>query len=100
MWLTRMAIQRPAYMLMAIGMLIFVGLFSWTKLNVDLFPSLDYPYVQVTTVYPGAGPEAGRGGGRRLRLRPRPEPDPRAERSVPGGHRVAGDRPGHRRRCR
>ena len=58
MWLTRIAIQRPAYMLMAIGMLILVGLFSWTKLNVDLFPSLDYPFVQVTTVYPGAGPEA------------------------------------------
>src|SRR5947208_7313319 len=58
MWLTRFAIQRPMYMLMAIGMLIGVGLFSWTKLGVDLFPTLDYPYVQVTTVYPGAGPEA------------------------------------------
>ena len=33
-------------------------LFSWSKLGVDLFPTLDYPYVQVTTVYPGAGPEA------------------------------------------
>src|SRR5947199_6942185 len=58
MWLTRFAIQRPMYMLMAIGLLIGVGLFSWTKLGVDLFPTLDYPYVQVTTVYPGAGPEA------------------------------------------
>ena len=58
MWLTRFAIQRPMYMLLAIAMLIGAGLFSWSRLGVDLFPALDYPYVQVTTVYPGAGPEA------------------------------------------
>ena len=58
MWLTRFAIQRPGYMLLAIGMVIGLGLFSWSKLGVDLFPTLDYPYVQVTTIYPGSGPEA------------------------------------------
>ena len=58
MWLTRSAIHRPLYTLLAIGLLLGMGLYSWTKMGVDLFPKLDYPFVSVTTVYPGAGPEA------------------------------------------
>src|SRR5262245_40347039 len=58
MWLTRFAIHRPMLMLMAIGTVVGLGLFSWSKLGVELFPKLDYPYVAVTTVYPGAGPDA------------------------------------------
>lgn len=45
-------------MLMAIGALLIVGLVSWTRLGVDLLPALDFPIVVVTTVYPGASPEA------------------------------------------
>ena len=48
----------------------------------------------------GAGAAPGRDHGRRLRVRAGPAPDPRAERSLAGGHRVPGDRPGHRRRGR
>src|ERR1051326_4689529 len=58
MWLTSTAIKRPLLMLMTIGPLLFVGLVSWTKLGVDLLPALDFPIVVVTTVYPGASPEA------------------------------------------
>src|SRR5918995_218431 len=58
MSLTSVAIQRPLMMLMAIGATLVVGLVSWTKLGVDLLPALDFPIVVVTTVYPGAGPEA------------------------------------------
>ena len=45
-------------MLMVIGALLVVGLVSWTRLGVDLLPALDFPIVVVTTVYPGASPEA------------------------------------------
>src|SRR5919201_1477051 len=58
MWLTSTAIKRPLFMLMVIGALLVVGLVSWTKLGVDLLPALDFPIVTVTTVYPGASPEA------------------------------------------
>src|SRR5579859_1767270 len=58
MWLTSLAIKRPLFMLMVIGALLVVGLVSWTKLGVDLLPALNFPIVVVTTVYPGASPEA------------------------------------------
>src|SRR5205814_2815591 len=58
MQLTNIAIKRPLFMLMVIGALLIVGLVSWTKLGVDLLPALDFPIVVVTTVYPGASPEA------------------------------------------
>ena len=46
------------FMLMVIGALLVVGLVSWTKLGVDLLPALDFPFVVVTTPYPGASPES------------------------------------------
>ena len=58
MWLTSLSIRRPLLMLMVISALLVVGLVSWARLPVDLFPALDYPIVTVTTVYPGAGPDA------------------------------------------
>src|ERR1700738_2689705 len=58
MGLTNVAIRRPLFMLMVIGALLVVGLVAWTKLGVDLLPALDFPIVVVTTVYPGASPEA------------------------------------------
>ena len=35
---------------------IVIGLFSYTRLGLDFLPEIDFPYVTVTTVYPGAGP--------------------------------------------
>ena len=58
MQLTSIAIKRPLFMLMVIGALLVVGLVSWTKLGVDLLPALDFPFVVVTTAYPGASPES------------------------------------------
>jgi HAE1 family hydrophobic/amphiphilic exporter-1 len=58
MWLTSTAIKRPLFMLMVISALLVIGLVSWTKLGVDLLPALDFPIVVVSTVYPGASPEA------------------------------------------
>src|SRR5437868_15010600 len=58
MQLTKISIRRPLFILMVIGALLVVGLVSWTKLGVDLLPALDFPIVVVSTVYPGASPEA------------------------------------------
>lgn len=57
MKLADVSIKRPVFATMMIMSLIVLGLFSLTKLNVDLYPDVDIPYVIVTTILPGAGPE-------------------------------------------
>ncbi|MHB8580191.1 MAG: efflux RND transporter permease subunit [Ignavibacteriaceae bacterium] len=56
MKLADVSIQRPVFATMMILALIVLGLYSYMKLNVDLYPDVDIPYVIVTTVLPGAGP--------------------------------------------
>jgi len=51
------SIERPVFATMMIMALVVLGLFSYMKLNIDLFPNVDFPFVIVTTVLPGAGPE-------------------------------------------
>jgi HAE1 family hydrophobic/amphiphilic exporter-1 len=57
MGLTRLAIFRPLTMLMIILGLVVLGYRSLTELPVDRYPSVNFPYVSVVTVFPGAGPE-------------------------------------------
>ncbi len=58
MYLSNTAIKRPVFATMVMLALVVLGLASYALMNVDLFPDIDFPYVVVTTVYPGAGPEA------------------------------------------
>jgi HAE1 family hydrophobic/amphiphilic exporter-1 len=44
-------------MLMIILGLVVLGYRSLTELQVDRYPAVDFPYVSVVTVFPGAGPE-------------------------------------------
>ena len=57
MKLADVSIKRPVFATMMIFALIVLGLFSYFKLNVDLYPDIDIPFVVITTVLPGAGPE-------------------------------------------
>src|SRR5207248_1821591 len=50
--------KRPLIVLIGIGALIAFGLVAWTRLGVELLPTIDVQYVTVTTPYPGAGPDA------------------------------------------
>jgi len=43
---------------MLIVALLVLGLVSYNQMSVDLMPDIDFPFVIITTVYPGAGPEA------------------------------------------
>jgi hydrophobic/amphiphilic exporter-1 (mainly G- bacteria), HAE1 family len=56
MWLTRLSIQRPVFVIVLISTLLILGLFSRSKMQVEERPRVDIPYVTVTTVYPGTGP--------------------------------------------
>ena len=57
MKLADVSIRRPVFATMMIMSLVVLGLFSYMKLNVDLYPNVDIPFVVITTVLPGAGPE-------------------------------------------
>jgi hydrophobe/amphiphile efflux-1 (HAE1) family protein len=56
MWLTRLALRNPVFILMLSLMVLALGWVSLTRLSVDLFPSIDIPIVRVATFYTGAGP--------------------------------------------
>lgn len=57
MWLTRLSIQRPVFVIVLMAFFLVLGLRSRSEMNVDLNPKVDIPYVTITTVYAGAGPE-------------------------------------------
>jgi len=52
-----LSLKRPILMTMIILALVVLGLFSLSRLGIDIFPKIELPYVIVTIVYPGAGPE-------------------------------------------
>src|SRR5260370_2055434 len=54
---SRLFILRPvATSLLMIGILL-VGIVAYRQLPVSALPQVDYPTIQVTTFYPGAGPQ-------------------------------------------
>jgi HAE1 family hydrophobic/amphiphilic exporter-1 len=55
--LAEICIKRPVFATMLILALVVVGLDSYRKLGVDYFPKVEFPYVNITTVLPGASPE-------------------------------------------
>ena len=57
MWITELSIRRPLLMLMAILSVMIFGLIAYSRLGVDLFPSVEFPVVSITVPYPGASPE-------------------------------------------
>lgn len=57
MSLSELSIRRPVFVLMVISALLVLGLISYGRLPVELFPSVQFPFVTVITTYPGAGPE-------------------------------------------
>ncbi|HET8678605.1 MAG TPA: efflux RND transporter permease subunit, partial [bacterium] len=57
MSLSALSIRRPVLVLMLISALMVLGLVSYSRLPVELFPNVDFPFVSVTVAYPGAGPE-------------------------------------------
>lgn len=57
MFLARLAVNRPVLTAMMILSLVVFGAFSYTQLSQELMPDISFPFVIVTTVYPGAGPK-------------------------------------------
>lgn len=57
MWISDTSIKRPVFATMVIVSLMVLGAVSMTRLGIDLFPEVNFPFVNVSIVYPGAGPE-------------------------------------------
>jgi HAE1 family hydrophobic/amphiphilic exporter-1 len=56
MWLTSIAIRRPVFILMVFSALAVLGWTAASKMRVELNPNVNFPFVTIVTIYPGAGP--------------------------------------------
>jgi HAE1 family hydrophobic/amphiphilic exporter-1 len=56
--LAEISIKRPVFTVMMILALVVLGYTAFRQMNIDLMPEVDFPFVIVQTIYPGAGAEA------------------------------------------
>jgi hydrophobic/amphiphilic exporter-1 (mainly G- bacteria), HAE1 family len=56
-----LAIRQPVFTVMVMAALMVLGLFSYSRLNIDEYPDVSIPIVSIQTVYPGASPDAVEG---------------------------------------
>ena len=56
MSLSDVAIRRPVFTAMMSGTLLVLGILGYGRLGTDLYPDVTFPFVTITTVYPGAAP--------------------------------------------
>ena len=57
MWLTRVSINNPVFATMLMLALMVIGLLATSRMKVEEFPDIEFPFVVVSTVYSGASPE-------------------------------------------
>ncbi len=55
--LSRFAVYRPVLTTMVFVGILILGAVSFTRLQIDLLPEIDFPSISVVTTYDGAGPE-------------------------------------------
>nr|MCU0332493.1 efflux RND transporter permease subunit [Ignavibacteriaceae bacterium] len=57
MFLAKVSINRPVLTTVGIVIFLIFGLIAYFRLNLNLQPDVEIPYVTVQTIYPGAGPK-------------------------------------------
>jgi HAE1 family hydrophobic/amphiphilic exporter-1 len=57
MFLSNLSIKRPVFATVLMLVLLTLGLFSYRRLAIDLFPDVEFPILSIITAYPGASPE-------------------------------------------
>ena len=57
MWISDTSIRRPVFATMVIMSFMVLGAVSMTRLGIDLFPDVSFPFVNISVAYPGASPE-------------------------------------------
>jgi HAE1 family hydrophobic/amphiphilic exporter-1 len=56
-WLAELSVRRPILASVLILTLVFLGVFSYYRLNVERWPNIDIPFVSISTRVLGASPE-------------------------------------------
>lgn len=56
-WLAQVSVRRPVLASVLILTLVFLGVFSYYRLNVERWPNIDIPFVSISTRVLGASPE-------------------------------------------
>ena len=54
---SRLFIQRPGATILLMVAVLLSGIFAYNMLSTSALPQVDYPTIQVTTLYPGASPD-------------------------------------------
>jgi len=57
MILSDLSIKRPIFASVMMLALVTLGLFSYKRLAVEMFPNVEFPLISVVTTFPGASPE-------------------------------------------
>jgi HAE1 family hydrophobic/amphiphilic exporter-1 len=57
MILSDLSIKRPVFATVMILALVTLGIFSYKRLSVEMFPNVEFPLVSIVTTFPGASPE-------------------------------------------
>ena len=57
MFLSNVSIKRPIFAAVMMLALVTLGIFSYRRLAIDMFPDVEIPIVSIVTKYPGASPE-------------------------------------------
>ncbi len=58
MRITELSVRRPVTGVMVFLCLTLLGLFTFSRLKLDMLPDIEFPIVAVIATYPGAGPDA------------------------------------------
>ena len=56
MWLTRLSMRRPVSLVMGLATVVILGVISFAKLPVAMFPKVEFPFIGVWIPYPGGIP--------------------------------------------
>lgn len=57
MFLSDLSIKRPVLATVLMLALVTLGVFSYRRLAIDMFPDIEIPVLSIVTKYPGASPE-------------------------------------------
>ena len=57
MFLSNLSIKRPIFATMMMLTLVTLGIFSYRRLAVDMYPDVEIPVLSIVTKFPGASPE-------------------------------------------
>ncbi len=57
MFLSNISIKRPVFAAVMMLTLVVMGVFSYRRLAIDLYPDVEFPALTIVTVYAGASPE-------------------------------------------